>query len=364
MRVTEQMQANMIRLSLQSSVDELGRSNRQLMTGKKADKPSDDVLGTVQAMDYRVSISANERFRNNIDLADIELSFTSATMESVSSSLANLYSLVSLGSQPLVDPDLRASYSQQAAEWRDMLLNLSNTKYGDKYIFSGYQTGLPAFAANPAVPALPLQYDYNGDSGKTNVPVARGMNVPVNLPGSTVFSPPLPLNPPALLPDGRSVAYAQVTNPANGINTLTVTVGAVGDPDYDTFAASNYMEMANILSFAWKGQAVDGTPLGPDAATSQTMGMHRVQALAPVFEGVSSQMIQITTDIGLRKTRLDDQVKRLSNTYLSLKTALSRVEDADINQVAVDIKTAQVALEAMRTTAAQILSQSIFDFLS
>ncbi|MBA4373174.1 MAG: flagellar hook-associated protein 3 [Thermodesulfovibrio sp.] len=364
MRVTEQMQSNMIRLSLQNSVDELARSNNQLMSGKKAEKPSDDVLGTVLAMDYRVSLSAIEQFKSNIDLANVQISFSTTTIESVSETLTSLYGLVRTGSNTLTT-DQKISYSQQAEQWRDMLLDFSNNKLGGKYIFSGYQTGQPAFAANPAAPALPLTYDYNGDNGSFRIPIDKGVTVPVNIQGSRAFSPSLPANLPTALGDGTVISYASVPDVSgNGVNNTTITIGNFpADPGSDQFTASNYMEMANILSFAWKGQNVDGTALGPDAATSETMGLHRVQALAPIFSNVSAHMQQIVTDLSLRKVKLDDEVKRLTSVDINFRTALSKVEDADINQVAVDIKTAQVALDAIRTTAAKILSQSIFDFL-
>ena len=39
-----------------------GTLNEQLSTGKKINKPSDDVFGMIRAMDYRVSINSNNQF--------------------------------------------------------------------------------------------------------------------------------------------------------------------------------------------------------------------------------------------------------------------------------------------------------------
>ncbi|MGC2062667.1 MAG: hypothetical protein WA610_06790 [Thermodesulfovibrionales bacterium] len=358
MRVTEQMQYNMIRFSLQDSVDELARKNNQLMSGKKADKPSDDVLGTIQAMAYKVSLSANTQYLNNVDLAGIQLSFMETAVESISSTLDNIHSLIRKGVHETA-PEQKTANSNQASQWRDMLLDLSNTTYGNKYLFSGCKTDQQSFTYNAAT----FHYDYNGDTESINIPVEKGVTVPVNVQGSAAFSPPLPSGLPAALPDGTPIAYTQATNPANGINTLTITIGTVGNPGYDTFTTASYMDMLNTVSFAWKDQNVDGTALDPAPAMGATMGNHRVEALSKIFDTMSSQVFQVTSDISMRMVKLDDEKKRLNNSDANLLSALSKVEDADINQVAVDIKTAQISLDAIRATAAKILSQSIFDFL-
>jgi len=358
MRVTEQMQYSMIKLSLQDSVDGLARSNKQLLSGKKADKPSDDVLGTVLAMDYKVSIGANTQYLNNIDLASSQLSFAATTVDSIGSSLGNISGLLSKGASETT-PEQRAANSSQAADWRNMLLDLSNTKYGDRYLFSGYQADQQSFTYNAAT----FRYDYNGDTGSINLPVDKGVTVPANVQGSAAFSPPLPAGLPAALADGTPITYAQATNPANGINTLTVTIGTFGNPGYDTFTTANYMDMLNTVSSAWKDQNVDGTALDPAPALSTTMGNHRVEALSKIFDNSSAQIFQVTSDLSMRTVKLDDEKKRLTNSGINLSSALSKVEDADINQVAVDLTTAQVALDAIRSTAAKIISKSIFDYL-
>lgn len=358
MRVTEQMQYNSIKLSLQDSVDELARKNNQLFTGKKADKTSDDVLGTVLALDYKVKLSANTQYLNNVDLASTELSFAATTVESISSDLETVRNLVREGLQDLT-PTQKAANSAKAAQWRDILAGMSNTKYGNKYMFSGYQTDQTSFVYNAAT----FQYDYNGDSGSIKLPVDKGVTVPANVQGSAVFSPPLPAGLPAALADGTPITYAQATNPANGINTLTVTIGTFGNPGYDTFTTSNYMDMLNTVSFAWNDQNIDGTALDPAPAMSATMGKHRVEALSKIFDDASNQAFQVISDISMRTVSLDDQKKRLTATSSNVSAALLDVEGVDINQVAVDIRIAETALDAIRSTAAKVLSKSIFDFL-
>ncbi|MEM5793593.1 MAG: flagellar biosynthesis protein FlgL, partial [Candidatus Aenigmatarchaeota archaeon] len=55
-----------------------------------------------------------------------------------------------------------------------------------------------------------------------------------------------------------------------------------------------------------------------------------------------------------------ERIKALLN---NLKNNLSKTEDADLTEVAVEIKKAETGLEAMRLASSKILSVSLLDFL-
>ncbi len=359
MRITGQLQYGLIKSGLQNTIEDLTNLNTELATGKKINKPSDDPLGVARAMDYRVTLSQNNQYQNIIDLTNARLNITATTVSSVSDIISQMISLVNKG-QSSTDPTEKTADSLQASQLRDTLLYMANQKYGDSYLFSGFKSNQTSFTYNAAT----FQYDYNGDNNTVNVPVDQGATVAANAPGNTVFSPPLPANLPANLADGTPISYAQVTNPANGVNTLTVTIGTAGNPGYDTFSVSNYMDMANVAAYAWKDQNVDGTALDPSSSISAAMGSNRLQALAPVFEDFRSTIQPVTTDIALRLTTLDNTKTRLTSLSTILQNSISGIEGADMDQVAVDIQSTQLALTAMRTTAGKILSESLFNFLT
>jgi flagellin-like hook-associated protein FlgL len=142
-----------------------------------------------------------------------------------------------------------------------------------------------------------------------------------------------------------------------------VEIGNAGDSYHDTFTYSNTIDLANILSSAWQYKDINGSDLNADPEISEKMAMNRIAALAKPLDDARTQALSVQAEIGTRQSLIDDQSKRLSNNNLSLQNALSKTEDADMDQTATELLKMQTALEAMRTSAAKILSQSLLDFL-
>jgi flagellar hook-associated protein 3 FlgL len=358
MRITSFMMFNQFISSMQGTQEEFAKLNEQLGSGKKINKPSDDIVGATRAMDYKVSINAIEQYNRNIDGANIQLGYADTVIGSLNDSLVSLHELTAMGSN-VQSLDNRQLYSEQAAQYRDYLLSLSNTQLGNKYIFSGYQTNQKAFVYNSATG----QYDYQGDNGEIKALIDNGAQTTINIQGSKAFSVSLSEPLPTKLSDGTPVSYVQSTNPATGINTVTVEIGNAGDPNHDTFTFSNVMDMANIVSYAWQYKNTDGSDLSPDAAVSAEMAMHRIAALVKPLDDARVQSLSVQSEIGIRQVLLNDQATRLSGSKVDLQNALSTTEDADMNQTATEIIKTQTALQALMASASKIMSQSLLDFL-
>jgi flagellar hook-associated protein 3 FlgL len=358
MRITSFIIFNQFIKSMQGAQEEFSKLSGQLSTGKKISKPSDDIVGATRAMDYKVSINAIEQYNRNIDGANIQLTYADKVMGSVNDALGGLHELTAMGSNAQ-SQSTRDLYSQQAAQYKDYLLSLSNTQLGNKYIFSGYQTDQKAFVYNPAT----SRYDYQGDNGEIRTFVDNGIQTATNIQGSKAFSVSLSEPLPTELTDGTPVSYTQSTDPSTGINTVTVEIGNAGDPHYDSFSFSNVMDMANVLSNAWQYKNTDGSDLHSDSDVSAEMAMHRIAALAKPFDDARVQSLTVQSEIGTRQVLLNDQATRLSGSKVDLQDALSTTEDADMDQTATDIIKTQVALQAMMSSASKIMSQSLLDFL-
>jgi flagellar hook-associated protein 3 FlgL len=339
-------------------MEDFAKLNSQMATGKRIDKPSDDIIGMMKALDYRLSINTTEQYQRNIEEASFHLQFTDKVLGSVANSLLKLKELLSMGGNNQTEEN-RSFYAKQAAEWRDFLLELSNSTLRDRYIFSGYKTDQLAFTYNSST----SHYDYNGDWGEIQVPFDIGATLPLNIQGSKAFSFTLEGPLPTELPDGTPINYTQATDPATGITTITVEIGNAGDPEYDTFSFSNIMDVANALSFAWEHKDTDGSDLNSDPAIREEMAMHRLLALSIPLDAARNQVLQAQAEIGTRQVHLDDQKTRLDDTTLNLKNALSATEDADMDETITEILKTETALQALREAASRILSQSLLDFL-
>lgn len=334
MRITSFMIFNQLAMSLQRNLGEMSDLQNRLSSGKKIDKPSDDVIGMMKAMDYKLSIHYNEQYKKNIDETIAHVSFAEKVMSSVSDTLIRARELAFTGVTGTMNDETRSSIAKEMTQLRDHLLSLSNSKLRDRYIFSGFLTDTQSFGS--------ATFNYQGDSGVINVMIDKSALMPVNVSGSNAFSYNLGAEDVIQLSDGKYVHYI----PGSG-TTIDVEIRDTDDTTVlDSFSFDNMIQMTDLLSSALENNNV-----------------LRIQALLKPIDNSHSQVINVQADIGAKLNRLDSQTNRLDDSNLNLKVILSNTEDANLAETVSDLAKAEVALQALRQSSAQLLTQSLLDFL-
>lgn len=371
MRISTNLFYDQLSQGLKKNLSDLNVVSEELSTGKKINKPSDDVLGTLKAMDYKLSISQNTQYEQNITEADNYLSFDDTILTQVRSTLDDLKNLTA---QTGGTSAQRTLYAQQAADLRDTLFNLSNSTYLNSYVFSGSQSGQAAYTFDGTA----HQYLYQGDLQQVSVAIGKGINLAaLNIPGNsndaTVLSPfsyLLTAPQTSTLLDGSTVTYTPVADPDPTHHYQTIQVDIINpnkqptDPGYqDTFTFSNVMDIANIISYAFNNQGVDGNPINADATANAQMAKNRIEALSGPVSTVRTQALSVQALVGTRRNQLEDQNIRLEANTLNAQNSLGQTEDADMNQTVIAMQKISTTLNALRSTAAKILPESLFNFL-
>lgn len=178
MRITSFTIFNQLTRSLSDNLRSMSRLSNMLASGKKINNPSDDVPGMMKVMDYKVSINEIEQYRRNIDEANQHLSYAETTMSSVTNALTRAGELANQASTGSQNADTRAAIAEEVANLRDEIMSLANSKFRNKYIFSGFRTDTQSFDSG---------FNYQGDSGEVNVLIDRGAVMAINIPGDEVF---------------------------------------------------------------------------------------------------------------------------------------------------------------------------------
>jgi flagellar hook-associated protein 3 FlgL len=340
MRITSFMIFDQLKRSIERNLGRVSELNGSLSSGKRIGKPSDDVIGMMRAMDYRLSIDSNDRFKRNIDEAKAHLGFTEGVLSSVSEALIRAKELALTGSSGTQDSESRMAIAKEISELRDHLISLANSKLRERYVFSGFKTDTQPFNPNTLA--------YQGDSGMINVMIDKGTLIPINVLGTDAFRYVLTADDTVSLDNGKYIVYSQAG--ASIQVEIYDSNGTPSDPSDDTllesFGFSNFMEMLDHL-----GSALEGN----DSL--------KVQALLKPLDLALGQVTNLNSEIGARLSRLDDQTSRLEKSTVDFKTLLSGTEDADIVEVVSELSKTQTALQALRQSSAEFLSQSLFDFL-
>ncbi len=145
MRVTAYMLFQQFSRNLNKNLTRLNKSQEQLSTGKRITTTSDDVIGTRGVMSYRVSINASEQYTKNSNEGISQLGFTENLLRSSQKIIDRARELAVGASNDTSTPNEREIASLEVQNLYSELLNISNTKLKNKYVFSGFATGTQTF---------------------------------------------------------------------------------------------------------------------------------------------------------------------------------------------------------------------------
>ena len=176
MRVTNSMMTATVKRNLFRQVEDLARKQETMASGKRINRPSDDPLGFGKVLDYRKTLSSLDQYDRNIQNAKNRIEFIETTLEGVEELMVDAKNwAVNQFASDSMDREAAITSVQNI---RDQMLQLANSKMGNVYVFSGFQTLTPPFATDGT---------YNGDNGYYSVMTADNMEMQVEADGSRVF---------------------------------------------------------------------------------------------------------------------------------------------------------------------------------
>ncbi len=331
------MISNQILADIQSSQTNQDKLTQQLGTGDNILVPSDDVMGTVRSMDYRVDISSNGQYQTNINNATNNLNQTNTALTSISDTLTTISSLLGSVSSGGAQGNQQVDASQ-ASQLTNQLLDYANTKIGNDYMFSGFQTNTQPYAAGT--------YDYQGDTGLTNVLIGENTTMASNVPGTDVLSYTQTSPYITQLSGGDTATYTNGGVTASGEPIVNVSITDANNNPVSNFSFSNAIQLTNMLSKAISNN---------DTTT--------IAALQYPLSQIQSQVNTAQADVGTRLSGLQDQSTNLTQSTTNMQDSLSTIQDVDTATLGVEIQQANTALQALYSTSSQILPLSLFSFL-
>lgn len=218
MRVTQSMLSNNMLRNLSTSYNKMGKLQEQITTGKKVNRPSDDPVTVMKGMGYRKEVDKVLQFQRNLGSANNWLDSTDDALDHVGSALHRVNELMVSASTDSVTDDDRQAILAEVEKLKETIRDLSNTKVGDKYIFSGTKTGTPLYNEQTG-------FEAGGAYDKAvEIEIFDGVTVKVNTNGADLF--------------------ANIDNMFEEIETAL----ANGDADLDRFIGSTQEQMDAVLT--------------------------------------------------------------------------------------------------------------------
>jgi flagellar hook-associated protein 3 FlgL len=179
MRISTRMLQDSALRSIRGNQETLARLTEQAATGRRIRTVSDDPGAATQIMRSEAEVRDFEQFRRN----GIEASTRMGTEDVVLTSARDLLKQASglavgvAGREP-TDPE-RQAMAAAVEQLRQELVAYGNTRVGNEYIFGGASSTVPPFQADGT---------YVGDSVVRQAEIDRGVFIPTNHGGDSVFS--------------------------------------------------------------------------------------------------------------------------------------------------------------------------------
>ncbi|HEX3045609.1 MAG TPA: flagellar hook-associated protein FlgL [Bacillota bacterium] len=114
--------------------------DKQISSGKRIEKPSDDPFGTSRAMSYRTSITEVAQYKENSNRAMSWLDITDNALMSIDSYLHRVRELVINGVDDALNSQEKGALAQEVDQIAAGLMQIANTTLDNSYVFAGEKT--------------------------------------------------------------------------------------------------------------------------------------------------------------------------------------------------------------------------------
>ncbi len=284
--------------------NDLAKSQAQIAAQKQVLNPSDAPDQAAAITRLKSVIGRNDGYGKALDTIQARLDTESTTLSSASDVLIRIKELAIQANNGTQGSTSRAAIATEMKGLRDQLLSLANsTDTTGNYLFSGSKVKTPAFATDAAG-----EVSYQGDQTHMQVAVGDQRTIAINRSGTT--------------------AFVRVVRTEGGVSFFQAID--------DLIAGVN---------------AKDGS-----GSAAMQRGLTEMDAL---HQGVVLAQAQSGTDM----TVIDQQRAVLDDTKLSLKTALSNVEDLDMATAITQMQKQLLSLEAAQASFAKVSQLTLFNYI-
>jgi len=301
MRITLDMLTDRVRTHLLESSERLLKAQDRASSGKRIQRPSDDVVGTGRSLQFRSALKSIEQFDRNANFASNQLSVISSTLDSIVSAVQNVRSLALRGANSIITDESRAALAAQLDQTISQIADLVNTQYAGKYIFGGKITNQPPIVKNPA--GSP-PYLYQGDSGQLKIRIGPSLYVDASVRGDVVLNI-----------DGASAPSSP---------DLFQTIQTIRDKILAADVNGISQEIVNV-------------------------------------DSVLANIVALRSQVGGRVSRLDSTIQALSESKTRVQELLSKTEDVDLAEAIVELRMRENVYQAAVTVANRVLNISLFN---
>jgi len=383
--------------ALNLHTEAMARLQEQAYTGSRINQSSDAPSEAYQVLSLNAQKKNLNNYVNNISetigMLEISTEIIGGMQELIANSLTETTKIIS-GTYTQSGRDIAAESINTMLE--DMV-SKANTQHAGKYIFGGSDTTSPPYVVQRTNGQI-TSVTYQGSSQSRDMEAASGVQVTAYYAGEELFHCNDRETPVFYGDTGSAVGSG--TASVKGDNWLTVAVngasydltldggttvnvaaavGAGADitniPVTNTAGEILYVDASSITGAGTELVRVSGTYDVFNALISARDILENDQGLsdtqqAPIFNSMSGPLGELKnllaskqTSIGVRTGFLYKLKDNQSDMVFNVEDQTSRLQDADIAQIAIELSRRSVLYEMSLTIAGRLMSTSLLDYI-
>jgi flagellar hook-associated protein 3 FlgL len=302
-RITNEMMSQSVLSGIESALDRLDTTQQELSTGKQINQPSDNPSGTALTLQLNNDLSNLTSYNNNVTDGTGWTDAQTSALSDMTNAVQRIQTLVSEAANGSENQTDMADAADEVNQLIDEIKQDANTQYDGQYVFSGSATTTQPYQSGSTD-------TYGGNSGSVTREIGpnTSLTVSANLAG--------------VLGNGQTVS---------------------GQPAGDGLLLNTLRNIADDM------QSGNASALGGSDMTDLSNNLNSLLGL--------SATVGSTTD------RLQMASSRIASLQNSATDTLSNTEDADMAQTEINFSTQQAALTAALQAGANIVQQSLMNFL-
>ena len=187
MRVTDKILQNIFLANLNSISERTFKSETEVLTNKKINKPSDDPVNTLSALNVRSRISEYNQFTRNISEAQTALKNTESGLDKLNDIFQELSTLAITGTTDAESEFNSVTVASDVNNLIEQIFSVANTKSPSGYIFAGTKSDTAPYQATRDENGEISSVVSAGSEGNILQMIGQNLKMVTNVEGQDVF---------------------------------------------------------------------------------------------------------------------------------------------------------------------------------